>query len=155
MRPLHPAGGPPDWAVPELTNAPRGRPRWSSGHSGLVLKVCGVRIGRIRWVGGPWDPKKVDWKAVVRRWKHMAPGVEHLPVSLGRANRPITFQPRPYIRSASHQEHASKVQYSTQANGGFEVTDLGIFGSLLKAGIFKDAEDPQELRKELEEKRVV
>ena len=53
--------------------------------------------------------------------------------------------------SIGQQEHASKAQYPTQANGGYEVTDMDMFNHLLAAGCYKDVEDPQKLRKELEE----
>jgi len=148
MRPFHPAGGPPDWTVAELTSAPRGSANWPSGHP--VLRVRGVRVGRIRWIGEPWDPKD-DWRIPVRRWKHAAQGLNIRQYPSARPIDPSLSKADPLSSSIGQQEHASKAQYPTQANGGYEVTDMDMFNHLLAAGCYKDVEDPQKLRKELEE----
>jgi hypothetical protein len=109
-----------------------------------------VRVGRIRWIGEPWDPKD-DWRIPVRRWKHAAQGLNIRQYPSARPIDPSLSKADPLSSSIGQQEHASKAQYPTQANGGYEVTDMDMFNHLLAAGCYKDVEDPQKLRKELEE----
>jgi hypothetical protein len=152
MLPWTPAGGPPDWTVAELVGAPRGSPNWPSGHPGLLLKARGVKLGRICWVGESWDLEKGDWKATVQQWKRTAQCLDICQYPFRRPISQSLSEPDPSSESVSLQEHASKAQYPTQANGGYTITDLDVFDNLLAAGAFKDVHDPQKERMELEEK---
>jgi hypothetical protein len=116
----HPAGGPPDWTAAEVIDDPNHNPDWSSGSlPSFVLKVRGVRVGQIRWIGEPWDPRKGDWKTTVRQWKSLmlqAGSLCEYPTA-----RPIdkALSTPGLMTQTAMAEHAYKATYPTISNGSY------------------------------------